>query len=161
MHQEKRSSSLLDDGQLQSLLRAGLALFMGAILLSGCGGDRGPERVIVSGTVTYNGKPISGTIRFLPTADSAVPMAAASIIDGKYKVDLRGGVPVGTHKIAIDAYRAPAITATPGAVRLPTAGARGVPGEQYLPRRYNLDSTLKITIKPGSQEITKDFALTD
>jgi hypothetical protein len=125
--------------------------------LAGCGGDRGPERVVVSGTVTYNGKPIpNGSIRFMPTAASPVPMAGAAIKDGEYKVEAHGGIPVGTHKIEIDAYRVDPAYAKPD---MPTG--RGVPRKQYLPKRYNTDSELTITIEPGSPKITKDFALTE
>ena len=131
------------------------------ILWSGCGADRGPERVVVFGTVTHNGKPISeGTIRFLPVATSAVPMAGTDIRDGKYKVDGRGGVPVGTHTIDIEAFRVDTGALKPGA-GVPSAMARGVRRVQYLPKRYNEDSQLQITIEPGSKQINKDFDLTD
>ena len=47
-----------------------LALAIAAALFSGCS-DKGPERVIVSGTVTYKGKPVSdGTILFTPRSTS-------------------------------------------------------------------------------------------
>jgi hypothetical protein len=96
----------------------------------------------------------------MPVASSAVPMAGAEIIDGKYKVDGRGGVPIGTHKVEIDAYRADPTGLKTGNAPPPIM-ARGAPRFQYLPKRYNFDSQLKITIEPGSREITKDFDLTD
>jgi hypothetical protein len=124
--------------------------------LAGCRGDRGPERVIVSGAATYKGKPVaSGTIRFVPL-EGTLPAAAANIIDGKYTVDNRGGVPVGTHRIEIEAYRAIANSAAPSA----DTGRRSQ-FEQYVPKRYNVDSQLQITIPPSSKPITKDFDLTD
>jgi hypothetical protein len=133
-----------------------------AVCFIGCRGDRGPERVIVSGTVTYNGKPIGeGEIRFMPVAASVVPMAAAEINDSKYRVDLRGGVPVGTHKIEIEAVRVDKSRLKPGQPMPPSARLRGVPFQQYIPKRYNLDSELQITIEPGCREITKDFDLKD
>jgi len=145
-------------------LRVCLAVAAGGVLatfLTGCGKDRGPERVVVSGTVTYNGKPIpEGNIRFMPVATSAVPMAGAEIKDGEYKVDGRGGVPVGTHKIEIEAYRTEPSDPKPGETPPPMM-ARGAPRIQYLPKRYHVDSQLQITIEPGSREITKDFDLTD
>ena len=135
----------------------GLALL--AILLGGCGGDRGPQRVVVSGTVNYNGKPIPvGAIHFIPTANNPAPTSGAQIIDGKYEANSHGGVPVGTHRIQIEAY-----TSQSGAK---TAGSAGPPGadgliKQYLPGKYNDNTTLEITIPPGSREITKDFDLTN
>ena len=90
-------------------------------LLSGCSEDQGPERVVVSGTVTYNGKPVpEALIRFVPVQTSAVPMAGAVVTDGKYRVDIRGGVPVGTHRIEIEAYRN-----YPAAGRFRPTGSKG------------------------------------
>jgi hypothetical protein len=145
-------------------LRAGVVLSLGCaaagLFLGGCRNDSGPERVLVSGTITYDGKPIpGGEIRFMPLATSAVPMAGAEIKDGKYRVDGYGGVPVGTHKIEIDAYRADATGRKGNAP--PSMMARGVQRFQYLPRRYNFDSQMRITIEPGSTEIIKNFDLKD
>jgi hypothetical protein len=123
--------------------------------ISGCSGDRGPERVVVAGTVTYRGKPVDeGIIRFTPVASSLVPVIGARIADGKYTVDGHGGVPVGTHKIEIEGFRLLAGVTAP-------VGARGVPHEQYIPKRFNAESQLQITIPSGSREITKNFELTD
>jgi hypothetical protein len=129
---------------------AGLAFAV--FFIGGCGGDRGPERVAVSGTITHKGQPIAnGRIRFVPDADSHVPPTTASIVNGQYRADLRGGVPVGRHKVEIEAYR-----------RLPDAAPDPlwVP-DNYLPRRHGVDSQVWITIESGSREITKDFDLTD
>ena len=147
-------------GIRRSLARVLFALSLGCamapVFLGGCNSNDGPERVVVSGTVTYNGNLIpEGDIRFMPVATSTMPMAGAAIKDGKYKVDGRGGVPVGTYKIEIEAYRV-----EPG-VTNPPIMARGAPRIRYLPKRYNVNSELKITIEPGSGNIVKDFSLTD
>jgi len=134
-----------------------------AAALSGCGRERGPERVVVTGTVTYNGKPVSGgTIRFVPVSTSPVPVAGAPIVNGTYRVDGKGGVPVGTHKIQIEAYHKIPFSPRPGEAAPPNsfrgeAGAR----QQYIPSRYNVDSRLQITIEPGSKTMTKDFDLVE
>ena len=139
-------------GPAYLVMAVGCAL--ASALLGGCG-DSGPQRVPVSGSVTYNGAPVSeGVIRFTPGKDSQMPMTAAAIKDGTYKADLRGGVPVGIHTVGIEAYRM--------ADKSNTQMLRGVPPRiQYLPDRYNTNSELQITIESGSREITKDFALTD
>jgi hypothetical protein len=142
-------------------LRASVAISLvsatAAVFFGGCG-DRGPERVVVSGAVTYNGKPIpAGDIRFVPVGTSGAPMTGAEIKDGKYTADGYGGVPVATHKI--EAYRADPTGKTGNAP--PPIMARGAPRHQYLPKRYNIDSELKITVEPGSKQITKDFDLAD
>lgn len=133
--------------------------FLAPLMILGCGRS-GPERAVVSGTVTYQGRPLpQGTIRFLPTAETKTPMSGALIVDGKYTADKRGGVPVGTHKVVIEAFRPKGRTAgtgTPGDV----AGGL-VPREQYLPARYNARSQLQITLEPGAGSVEKDFALTN
>jgi hypothetical protein len=137
-------------------------LLFAAALLAGCGGNQGPERSLVSGTITYAGKPISaGTIRFVPLPTCPAPASAADIVDGQYKVNMHGGVPVGTHRIQIEAYRD-----VPGSPK-PNPSAAGPPWtrvgqqQQYLPKKYNTDSQLEIKIEPGSREIVKNFELTD
>jgi hypothetical protein len=63
-------------------------------LLLGCGGA-----LSVSGTVTYDGKPIAdGQISFLPLGGKGTP-AGAPIVGGKYRVDK--GLDVGPHRVEI------------------------------------------------------------
>ena len=108
------------------------------------------------GTVTYNGKPIpDGAILFAPT--TALPTAAAVIVDGQYKADGLGGVPVGTHKVQFEAFRTdPLPGRSPQAMRFGDTIRR-----QYLPKKFNVDSQQQITISPGSRAIVKNFDLTD
>jgi hypothetical protein len=136
-----------------------LLILLAVIVLAGCG-ERGPERIVVSGTVTYNGKPLpNGMIRFLPTAQSAAPVAGANIVNGQYRVDSRGGVPVGPATVQIEAYRRTKVALPPGAPRPPNGIDEVV--EQYIPRKYNAGTELKITIPSGSRAITQDFDLRD
>jgi hypothetical protein len=135
-----------------------IALFLvGALtvgVLTGCGGDRGPERAVVSGTVSYNGKPVpEGMVRFMPGADSQAPIAGATITDGKYHVDMHGGVPVGSPRVSIEAYRWDKSQPS----RFSDVGAR----IQYIPKHFNVDTQLTIEIEPGSRAITKNFDLSD
>jgi hypothetical protein len=140
--------------------RVSRTLLLATVVLGGCGGDRGPERVVVSGTVTYNGKPLAnGKIRFVPTAASQVPVSGVSFTDGAYRVVTSGGVPVGTHQVWIEGYRPipmPANLVGP----VPPHAKDGLLS-QFLPKKYNMNTQLEITIQPGSREITKDFDLTD
>lgn len=130
--------------------------------LTGCGkGAGGPERVVVSGTVTYRGAPLSdGEIRFVPLPTCPVPTTAARIVDGKYEIEGSGGVPVGSHKIQIEAYRWLDSMRKSDASLPPDTSMRR-PRQQYLPKKYNSSTELEITIEPGSSAITKDFELTD
>ena len=137
------------------LMVAGLA-----IMLNGCG-DRGPERVRVSGLVTYDGKPVAeGRIRFTPDASSNMPVSGAYIVDGRYQADSHGGVPVGAYKVQIEAYTPtdPSLLPDLAGKGKPNAGKAGF-GQQYLPAKYNVDTQIEMTIPPGSGAITKDFDL--
>jgi hypothetical protein len=141
-------------------LRLRLCCAVTIACFGGCGGERGPERVVVSGTVAYNGKPIpEGVIRFVPVSTSLGPTAGAIIANGKYRADGNGGVPVGMHNIQVEAYRKTAYPVKPAV--LPPRGFEDGLREQYLPKRHNVDSQLRITIESGSRTITKDFDLTD
>ena len=120
-----------------------LLLTMSMTFICGCG-PSGPKRVVVSGTVTYLGKPIErGTIRFVPTGETRGPATAATISQGKYEVSAKGGVLVGTHKVEITAI------ATDNAPRGQDPDSMEVSGMQYLPQKYNRQSTLTVTVEPG------------
>ena len=126
-------------------------------MASGCGGD-GPERVVVSGLVTFEGEPIKeGRMRFGPIKDTTAPRSGAMIVDGRYTVDAKGGVPVGTHGVEIEAVRARGNA--PNAREMPGMGAASI--EQYIPDRYNIKTELQLTIEPDSPSITKDFDLVE
>jgi hypothetical protein len=142
------------------MTRTCLALLIGWALVAasfgGCGGNGGPERVVVSGVVTYNGKPIpDGAILFSPT--TALPTVGGVIVNGKYKVDGLGGVPVGTHKVQFEAFRT---VPMPGKDQV-RPGFGDTLRRQYLPAKLNADSELQMTIPPGGRQITKNFDLTD
>jgi hypothetical protein len=126
--------------------------------LLGCRKTGELEMVVVSGTVTYQGKPIEeGEIRLVPTGDTKGPTSASFIRGGHYEIIARGGVPVGTHRVEIHAARS-----VPGAapvVDRPGMAPGSLPKEQYLPKKYNDSSELKATIESGRRKITKDFNL--
>ena len=94
----------------------------------------------------------------MPVDSSPVPMAGALIVDGRYKVDRNGGVPVGTHKIEIEAFRGIPDPNKPGSRLVSPRGRDEF--EQYIPEKYNARTQLEITIQPGSRKITKNFDLT-
>ena len=126
---------------------------------AGCRRD-GPERAVVTGSVTYRGEPLAeGQIRFVPASGSELPTAGAFVIAGRYTADGKGGVPVGTHKVMVEAYRIVGRAQPNEEVEqsLETALAR----HQFLPPKYNAKTELEITIEPGARRITKDFDLTD
>jgi hypothetical protein len=134
------------------------AALIAVAALGGCHGNRGPERAIVAGSVSYQGQPVvNGLIRFLADPESGMPTAGAFIVDGKYVADSHGGVPVGTHLVQIEAFRVAPTSGASGRSVQPGAGVTR--GEQFLPEKYNVHTTLKVTIPSGSGKITQDFDL--
>lgn len=87
---------------------AGLAAVAVASAVCGCGGDAGPDRYDVSGTVTFNGQPVpAGHIIFEPdtSADNSGPQGAADIRDGKYDTGADGrGTVGGPHVVRISGF---------------------------------------------------------
>lgn len=130
----------------------GVVLFFCMATMVGCGGGGGIEKVVVSGTVTWQGEPVpNGEIRFQPVGDTEGPVAGAPIKDGKYTVEGRGGVPVGKHLVKIQAYRAAQGKEDP-ALR-----GEGGPAEQYLPPEYNDKS--EMTVEVSRKNAKHDFNL--
>jgi hypothetical protein len=151
----------IDVLRLRRLVRyCGLVLTIG--IVSGCG-PKGLERVILTGDVSHNGQPIPhGIIRFTPSTSTLGSTVAATIENGKYKVDSRGGVPVGTHSVQIEAYRiVPRSESRPGVPPPPNAVAPAGDRIQWLPPKYNDETELTVTIEPDSLDFVRDFALTD
>jgi hypothetical protein len=144
----------------QSPAAIGLAAACGllAMVVAGCG--RGPERIVVTGAVTYRGQPIpQGAIGFYPCEGTEGAPAIVAIADGKYRADSLGGVPVGNYRVVIQGVRKDPNRSKPQNVD------DGQPPmdlmEQYLPAKYNAKTELKTTIESSRGSLTRDFALTD
>ena len=120
----------------------------------GCGPD-GPQKVLVTGRVQYNGEPLKlGRIHFHPVEGTSGPVSSAAISDGNYRIDNKGGVPVGRHRVQIEGYRK-ATVAAPGLDLSETAA------DQYVPTKYNSTSELTTEIKEGESAAVRNFDLTD
>lgn len=89
---------------------SGVIVALGTVgLLSGCGGgDSGPERYELSGTVQFQGKPVpAGQIVFEPDSSkgSSGPQGVAEIRDGQYDTRNGGrGTIGGPHVVRITGY---------------------------------------------------------
>ncbi len=80
---------------------------LGLVAVLGCGGGAGDvDRYDVSGTVTFDGKPVpSGTITFLPAQGNTGPGGNANIKDGKYDTAIDGKGPTGgPHDVVITGF---------------------------------------------------------
>lgn len=97
----------------------------------GCGGE-GAGNVLV-GKVTYNNKPVSGTITFFGKGNS---VAAPIDPDGSYKLQK---LEAGLNQITLE-------------------GTPGIKGDSVLPpKKYATKGFLTYDVKPGKN--SKDFAL--
>jgi hypothetical protein len=120
--------------------------------LFGCETANTLDRVEVRGKAAYAGKPLeNGEIRFFPIEGTEGPVSGAPIIDGQYQVTQRGGVPVGTHRVQVEAFRS--------SQAYPELNAEGGHREQYLPAKYNTSSQLTVTIAGDRSVFTYDFDL--
>ncbi|MFG0262301.1 MAG: hypothetical protein ACF788_07915 [Novipirellula sp. JB048] len=145
---------------MRSILPLTLFAFTSALWI-GCGGrlSDDPPRVVVFGTVTYDGEPIqSGEIRFVPLEGTQAPTAGGLITDGKYRIDQKGGVPVGDFIVRIMGYQSLAASDSdeiPGVPHDdPLAGRK-----QFLPPRYSeQDSQLTLTTIAG-EPMEQNFQL--
>lgn len=126
-----------------------------ACLLVVLGCNAGSERIPISGTVTFQGKPISlGKITLRAIEGTRAPACGGTIQDGKYVIDTRGGVPPGTYLVIIEAV------AKVGEAQIEVPGASTDQMVQYIPHKYNENSELKLVVGPESGPIEKDFELT-
>jgi len=114
----------------------------------GCADRSGLDKVPISGEVTLDGQPIpNGEILFYPAEGTKGSVSGGAIKDGKYVADGRGGVPLGKHHVEIRAYRA-STKVLKGEVAL-----EGGPAEQYLPKKYNVESELQADVDDSTTEI--------
>lgn len=116
-----------------------------ASMCVGCG-PAGPKTYRVEGTVTFDGEPIlAGYITFSPQQRGETPVAT-QIKEGKYSLYATAGA----KRISVQASRfiGP---------ENPIMGLRAK--EQYIPDRYNIETTLSATVSPEGEN-KFDFELT-
>ena len=84
-----------------------LCLVLGSwsLLPVGCGDSKLATKVL-HGTVTLDGQKVeTGWLRFVPIDGTPGPASTARIVDGEYRIEARGGVPVGKHRVEVDARK--------------------------------------------------------
>jgi hypothetical protein len=112
------------------------------IAVGGCGAGDG--KVSVTGAVTFDGNPMpDGYVTFTP--DGGGTPAAGPIQDGRYSLSATPG----KHRVEIEASRFVG-------PKNPIMGLQ--PREQYVPARYNSESTLHQEVKAQESNVF-DFNL--
>ena len=122
-------------------------------LALGCGGEPSPRQSIY-GKVTLDGEPVDkGVITFKPAAGTTGPVVGNSILEGEYELEEGQGPVTGEWNVEISRM-------VQGEERVVI-----IPGEEpdyvrveTIPPQYNKATTLKVTVKEGSNE--HDFILT-
>lgn len=120
-----------------------------------CSGS-GPEMARVSGTVTYNGKPVpKGTVSFVSTEPGRRNATGMLDENGYYRLQTENpgdGAEVGDYDVTIYSHDEKILDYKP---KVPVKAERLVPAKYEDPKT----SGLKRTVKSGSN--TYDFPLTD
>ncbi len=144
MHDQR---STLWDVWERRLPVAALAVALSLSCAAGCG-DSGkpPPRAVVAGKVTVDGQPLTdGAVLFDP-ADRG-PRARATVKDGSYSLSAQSGAIIGRNKVRIEGYR------ETGRVYQPPNRGHAIPEiAQYLPAKWNKESTIEVEVKKGSNQ---------
>jgi hypothetical protein len=121
----------------EAVLRAfaTLWLLLYVLLIGGCAKNE-PAGHPVSGTVTFQGKPLDqGSIEFSPTGDQGT-MSGGDIKDGNYSIPAASGLKPGPYAVRISSSDR-SVTATEEAPGEPPPPAR-----QRIPAKFNEQTTL-------------------
>jgi hypothetical protein len=143
---------------LRPLRPAPAPLFFVAIMaltIVGCGEPNPLGRRAVHGSVSYQGQPVDyGMIQFAPE-DAQHGVSSGAMIDGgKYQINLSQGLPPGAYSVMISAPD-----------RSKQEKVEGPPGDERslaverIPKKYNLQSTLKIEVQKGRGSHVANFNL--
>jgi hypothetical protein len=107
----------------------------------------------ISGEVKFDGQPLStGTIEFIPNANTTGPSTGAQITGGRYSVPRNKGAIVGDYRVQITSIqktgeKIPAGTAAPEGTMVDEV-------RQVIPREYNSASTLTAKVVKGDNAKT-------
>lgn len=85
-------------------LVCGLIVGTLGLQLAACGGPKIQQKVIYGSVGSGGQKADTGRIRFVPIDGTPGPASAALIVDGQYRIEKRGGVPVGKHRVEVAGY---------------------------------------------------------
>ena len=113
----------------------------------GCG-DSGSEPTMVHGRVLCGGQVAeNGSVRFVPIRDTHGAAATAQIREGEYRIEARGGIPVGWYRVEVVCQR------NTGR-KIPDRGVQGAMTDEWVPvsddRYAGEESPLEIEVTTAS-----------
>lgn len=117
------------------------------VLISGCGG--GTNRLGISGTVNFKGKPLdTGIITFTPVSSETPTQGSAMITAGKYSISREQGLQPGKYRVSISSPDG----------KTPDGGSDAIPGPtgnfasvERIPAEYNQKSKHEVEVKKGDK----------
>ncbi len=124
-----------------------LAACLPWIIGCGGGGKPGPRTYHIVGTASYSGEPLKEANLVVRSVDGK-HAAGATISNGKFQLD----APAGMMIVEITASRE-----VPGEFREDNPGEKVPVKEQFIPAKYNTESTLKLEIKPDVKDAKFDL----
>jgi len=117
----------------------------------GCRSNSSLPTRVVQGKVTFGGVPVEeGMVRFVPIDGTHGPMSFGNIEHGTYRVESHGGVPLGAHRVEVDAWKKTGRkVTTPGRFEPETSDER----ERLGPAAYSSEnSPLRIQLTADSSD---------
>ena len=130
---------------LSFVTKGSVAAVLAFILMAGCNSaPEGPALYPVTGTVTFDGTPVTdGRIQFRKT-DGDQQAFSGEIKDGKYSLEAQAG----SMKVEIVASRPTGKfdTSNPDEPPQPV-------GEMYIPAKYNAESSLTADVKADAENV--------
>jgi len=121
---------------------------LSVVFLAGCGG-----KTSVTGTVTFDGKPVDGGGITFFASGAREPAASGRIVDGKYSIPATEKLSAGVYRVEINWLKGTGKKtkneSDPGTESEETA--------QVIPAEYNTASKLSFEIKSGSNTANFDL----
>jgi hypothetical protein len=136
----------------------------------GCGDGGGDDlpREPISGTVSYDGKPLAnGTIQFQPASAAEGMAAGGMVVDGRFDVPRKEGPVPGKYMVQIDSIDETVTVPVPDPEQPASPGEVAMPGElkiappkkmmkkRLIPPKYNSQTELTAEVKAGGPNTYK------
>jgi len=136
-------------------------LFLTGLLvnLQSCGRPSDPyERIVVSGVVHVNGKPLEqGRITFVPMEGNSGPVAGSDINNGRFQTSREQGPGIGQYRVKVIGIRKTGrmVPGVEGSGSENDSNAMTAEIKQFLPPEYNEKTTLTVEITEASSQDLK------